>query len=409
MKKDYLSLLKERIKTSDEQELLKIAVTDFKMPIDKNRIQDFWIAGVTTTNLAMSLYDNKNHTCYVSQITNEIPLLVSHSSLKEFVRVIHEKDYKLCDSKPLAEKLVINYNNKQLIFRKNRPYYIDEAINDDGECLAVIYEKPNSNGGYKYIYEECYKNNYQGKKGFNSYFEKQASKINSYTSPHEYIINIDEGIILGLNDLHISNFFVSGRCIEKVLKNSLNEGLIYKDAKPEIDIDSLTKENNIKSLILYYGYIVENDCYHNFQVQIAKKVESDKLYHFVGSVYIKNALTNKIETERNFDIPAFNSENITPHEVNLIIFNLQDRFKNEEIIEIIITQLTKFKEQLELKNGKEEIFDELSTKVLKDKTLEEIQKDILANPEKYFNLVEMKAEDLVNQYKKQDNLTLTYK
>lgn len=385
IKRTYKQYTRER---TDGEASIKDVADFFNIPIDEERIEDYYISAINISIPFIEINDTKTNTSYISEYTNDAELLNFYGSGEPtFNRVVvttptHkiESLYYIGTEKPIIERLTINDGEYDLVFEREFPNSIGlfrnegiqfvisyiQNINKKGRnlkqrLLTKLYTKSNSDEESTDSFEQIY-----------TYGPPFAVRRNISQDKYAYVRN--NSIIYGVGELSnlSNNSFLSGHCFESALENTKEYDSFNIDA---YDYPFL-KDKETKSAMIFRGYTDENshylEIYKNRQEAI---IDYSKRYQ---------GETMGVETR----IPLSRPGKISPVEIQLVIATLQEKYRDDSFISIVSSELDNFSKKIEIKNGTvEEDIDILNPRLYIDRPLGDTADIVEENKDEFMKTI----------------------
>lgn len=405
----YLMNIKRKYECSitektNSKVLIKDLANFFKIPIDKERIEDYQINTINFDDISIEITDSQTNTTFIANYSKESEVLgfIAYEEIIKFINIVSKSSfferkwvYYIGEEKPILERLIIYNEEYGLLFKKTMPKVINGIYKQDGIQLFVSYFKKDEHKHECELLRTLYKTNYTYK-NINS-FEREyvADSIMTYDKnrPDHFCYDVNGDIIVGTK-LRSNNYFIDGACFEKIDGNMITE--VFAGAPGESQIKNYSEFDTslTESAILYAGYSYLGKVLY-YDLEIKKTNESISIKYSIKDR--SNIFPNPIVfLETNCVIPNIQKNNITIAEVDNIILELQNEFE-DGFIQFVINELMTFKWKLSMKNGLvQEILNPLSPKILINKPFEEIYDFVSTNKEEYFKLIREQFESATN-------------
>lgn len=397
--KKYENYIDEKDKTN----ALKAIADFFKLPIDISRKDDYLIKELNPSDLSIEIYDKKTNTTLTSNYSKDSEFLgmIAYVESISFINVTIKENgiyrhtvYKIGENIPILERLIIHHNGYNLIFKRTTSGAFEMFHRLDGNKLLIMYSKEDGENQYPLV-TSIYKTNYI-EKNINS-FERLyiTSSMPTYEKnrPDNFFFDIEGNLVLG-SKIETSKYCIEGACLEKVDENGLEEALNYPQEGSLVDYSNLDLSKT-SSAILYAGYYYMGHSFND--IKITK--QSDDI-HVEYNITYKDYNRYIDNTKSSvFIMPCLNEGNISIAEIDNIIIELQKRYSDNKFIEFVINEILLFKYKLQVKSGlTNEVLNPLSSKLLFDKSFDEIYSLVTANKDEYFAIANNRFEELTNNY-----------
>ncbi len=413
-KRDLIGKIQKIYKQNNfERDILTNLANLFRIPIDISRLTDYQIGKIDMDELSLEVLDRKKETSTIATYSPYSEVLgfasPDNENLLNFIKVTstsplykRESIYKTNEETPILERITIRNNEYGLIFERTKPNVIRVYSRQDGSKFLIKYFKEVKEENNKRNYEllsSIYKTNFLEKKYIN-FFQRllihDTPETLNKNRPDQFYFDINDNIIVGSRCRH-EGYIIDGACFENIDNHSLCEAL-YTPLDKIKDYSNFDTDS-VSFAVLYAGYSYPdrntNTTYYH-DLEITKTMDKLQGKYSVFTPGKINCILND-----NFEILNFGNNPL--EEVDTIIKTLYNKYTEDIFIQFIISELERFKEKLELKNGLvQEVINPLSKEVLINKTFDEIQDLVSTNKDEYFRLVKEQYDSIINNDKKEN-------
>lgn len=417
IKRTYKRYTGER---TDGKATLLDVVKFFNIPVDESRTEDYSIKKIDYCTPSIEVIDTKNNTLFVAGYTCNADLFNSYGGEVKYVRLSSVNESRKLDSlsyigeeTPIITKMSFTSGDYELVFEKEMPNSAKLFITDGVEFAIryfqnLVYEGRNVR---QQLLAKRFKNNFEHEDddsfeqiytyGNNGNYIKKINPQDKYT----YIRNNE--VIYGIEELKqedICHYF-RGICFE----NSNVDVERYLPHFIESD-DPIFSVNDTKSIIVFRGG-TGNAIHHNFTISKIENQDNveDKsgcdIYLNYEAIKWKNFEDENgvpqhekiVVASKTSGYPKIENGNITSLEIRNIIQELDNEFKDDTFIQIVINELETFANKMDIQKGIiQEELESLSPKAFIDKSFDEICDLVSENQDEYFKLIAEQFYGLTN-------------
>ena len=395
---------------------LNTVLNFFKIPVDENRLNNYQINKIDVNDLFIEVFDNKTNNTYMSYYKSNsetLSIQPTESATNpadntiNFIEVFcknqsFERETVYCIDKeiPILDELRLLYNGYVLYLTKTMSILDYPRLHNlkkrrrinvhDGNRFKIEYYK-----GYNCefcLFLSIYKANYKSSdiSSFEHFFIDGHNRLTFKKNiPNQFYFDFDGNICKG-SKFSNNEVIIEGACLEKINEDSLKSTLTYDRGNHIKDYSDLDY-SNMNSAILYAGYCNYDDTSYYHDLMIIKYPNKISIDYKINDRDSRNP--NPFKLDESFSIPNLSLENINIPEIDLIIQNLKEKFKDDKFIQFVIRELLDFKEKLKIRNGESnEVYDKLTPKLLIDTPFDEICNMVTSDLDDYFALAQQKFE-----------------